>query len=69
MRGPTTEVIKAYEKFIRQLDDRRLQAKNRKTRLASSLIEYVEEKFSIDGGPSAKFKTTISRSTPVPNSA
>src|SRR5204863_9852995 len=31
MRGPTTEVIKAYEKFIRQLDDRRLQAKNRKS--------------------------------------
>jgi lipopolysaccharide transport system ATP-binding protein len=31
MRGETTEVIKAYEKFIRELDDRRLQAKNRKT--------------------------------------
>ncbi|MBA3429983.1 MAG: ATP-binding cassette domain-containing protein [Actinobacteria bacterium] len=31
MQGRTTEVIKAYEKFIRELDDRRLQAKNRKT--------------------------------------
>lgn len=29
MRGPTTEVIKAYEKFIRELDERRLRAKNR----------------------------------------
>ena len=31
MRGPSTEVVKAYEKFIRQLDDRRLRAKNQKT--------------------------------------
>jgi chromosome partitioning protein len=38
----------------------------RKTRLATSLISYVEEKFSVDGGPSAKFKSTISRSTVVP---
>lgn len=38
----------------------------RKTRLASTLIDYVEKAFSIDGGPSAKFKTTISRSTVVP---
>lgn len=38
----------------------------RKTRLASTLIDYVEDAFSVDGGPSAKFKTTISRSTVVP---
>lgn len=38
----------------------------RKTRLASSLIDYVENAFSVDGEPSAKFKTTISRSTVVP---
>lgn len=38
----------------------------RKTRLASNLIEYVEKAFSVDGGPSAKFRTTISRSTVVP---
>lgn len=38
----------------------------RKTRLATSLISYVEEKFSVDGGPSAKFRSTISRSTVVP---
>src|SRR4051812_22148453 len=38
----------------------------RKTRLATTLIQYVEDAFSVDGGPSAKFKTTISRSTVVP---
>lgn len=38
----------------------------RKTRLATSLINYVEEKFSVDGGPSAKFRTIVSRSTVVP---
>lgn len=38
----------------------------RKTRLATSLISYVEEKFSVAGGPSAKFRTTVSRSTVVP---
>src|SRR4051794_33713523 len=41
----------------------------RKTRLATSLIDYVDEKFSVDGGPSAKFKTTISRSTVVPEAS
>ncbi len=30
MRGPSVEVVKAYEKFIRELDDKRLLAKNRK---------------------------------------
>ena len=30
MRGQSTEVVKAYEKFIRQLEDRRLRAKNLK---------------------------------------
>jgi chromosome partitioning protein len=38
----------------------------RRTRLATALIQYVEDAFSVDGGPSAKFKTTISRSTVVP---
>jgi len=32
MRGPTNEVVKAYESFIRKMDDRRIQAKNRKSR-------------------------------------
>lgn len=38
----------------------------RKTRLATNLIEYVEQKFTPEGGPSAKFRTTVSRSTVVP---
>lgn len=33
MRGETVDVVKAYEKFIRELDDRRLRAKNQKARL------------------------------------
>ena len=34
MDGPTDEVIKAYERFIRELEDRRLRAKNEKATLA-----------------------------------
>lgn len=30
MRGPSIEIVKAYEKFIRELEDKRLLAKNRK---------------------------------------
>ena len=33
MDGPTDEVIKAYERFIRELEDRRLKAKNEKAAL------------------------------------
>jgi lipopolysaccharide transport system ATP-binding protein len=33
MDGPTDEVIKAYERFIRELEDRRLKAKNEKATL------------------------------------
>jgi lipopolysaccharide transport system ATP-binding protein len=33
MDGPTDEVIKAYERFIRELEDRRLRAKNEKATL------------------------------------
>jgi lipopolysaccharide transport system ATP-binding protein len=33
MDGPTDEVVKAYERFIRELEDRRLRAKNEKTAL------------------------------------
>jgi len=32
-RGPSTEVVKSYEKFIRELENRRLQAKNQKARM------------------------------------
>jgi lipopolysaccharide transport system ATP-binding protein len=33
MDGPTDEVVKAYERFIRELEDRRLRAKNAKAAL------------------------------------
>lgn len=38
----------------------------RKTRLASALISYVENQFANGKGGSAKFRTTISRSTVIP---
>jgi chromosome partitioning protein len=38
----------------------------RRTRLAKNLIDYVEQQFAIDRTRSAKFQTTISRSTVVP---
>jgi chromosome partitioning protein len=38
----------------------------RRTRLGTTLLKYVEDVFSVDGGPSVKFKTTISRSIVVP---
>jgi lipopolysaccharide transport system ATP-binding protein len=49
MRGPSTDVVKAYEKFIRDLEDRRLRAKNRKMLLPQydafereSYTEHIE---------------------------
>lgn len=38
----------------------------RRTRLATALIGYVERQFSVGGSRSAKFQTTVSRSTVVP---
>jgi chromosome partitioning protein len=38
----------------------------RRTRLAKTLIDYVEKQFAIDGSTSVKFQTTISRSTVIP---
>lgn len=43
-----------------------LSGVDRRTRLANTLNEYVEQIFSPDGKRSAKFKTTISRSTVIP---
>jgi lipopolysaccharide transport system ATP-binding protein len=49
MRGPSNDVVKAYERFVRNLEDRRLRAKNRKTLLPGydafereSYTEHVE---------------------------
>ncbi|HEY3921240.1 MAG TPA: ABC transporter ATP-binding protein [Gaiellaceae bacterium] len=55
MHGPTTEVIKAYERFIRQLDDRRLQAKNRKAVGydafdRESYTDHLGMRLSVDAG-------------------
>jgi chromosome partitioning protein len=38
----------------------------RRTRLANTLIEYVENQFATGDGKSAKFENTISRSTVIP---
>lgn len=38
----------------------------RRTRLATTLIEYVEKQFATGDGKSAKFENTISRSTVIP---
>lgn len=39
MRGPSTEVVKAYERFIRELADRRLRASNAKRRVRHEPFE------------------------------
>jgi chromosome partitioning protein len=43
-----------------------LSGVDKRTRLASTLNEYVEQIFAPDGRRSAKFRTTISRSTVIP---
>lgn len=44
-RGPSTEVVKAYEKFIRQLEDRRLRARNEKS-LSSRYDAFERESYT-----------------------
>ena len=39
MNGPSLEVVKAYEKFIRTIEDRRLKAKNRKRLACDELLK------------------------------
>ncbi len=43
-----------------------LSSVDKRTTLANSLTEYVDKIFTPEGGPSAKFETTISRSTVIP---
>jgi lipopolysaccharide transport system ATP-binding protein len=57
MDGPTDEVVKAYERFIRELEDRRLRAKNAKAALPSydafdreTFADEVVGSISADGG-------------------
>lgn len=61
MRGPSTEVAKAYERFIRELDDKRLQAQNRKSQDSSidaferdSHTDYLTVKFEPPPGPGSQ---------------
>jgi lipopolysaccharide transport system ATP-binding protein len=44
LRGPSIDVVKAYERFIRELEDRRLLAKNRKMR--SGLDAFDRESYT-----------------------
>jgi lipopolysaccharide transport system ATP-binding protein len=57
MDGPTDQVIKAYERFTRELEDRRLRAKNEKATLAEydafdreTFTDAVVGSVSVEGG-------------------
>ena len=45
MDGPTDEVVKAYERFIRRLEDQRLRAKNEKAALTAT-TRFERETFT-----------------------
>jgi lipopolysaccharide transport system ATP-binding protein len=68
MEGPTDEVVKAYERFIRELEDRRLRAKNAKAALPQydafdreTFTDAVEGSISADGGPVDVARLTLWR--------
>ncbi|HZS62303.1 MAG TPA: ABC transporter ATP-binding protein [Gemmatimonadaceae bacterium] len=44
-RGPSTEIVKSYEKFVRQLEDRRLRARNEKS-LSSRYDAFERESYT-----------------------
>jgi len=59
-QGPTLEVVKAYEKFIRVLEDRRLRGKNQKVRSkrfkglhSEGYIDNVIVRATVEGPPGA----------------
>lgn len=59
-RGPSMEVVDAYEGFVRSLEDRRLQAKNRKRRSAAysqgqwdGYGDVIAPVFAVQGAPGA----------------
>jgi lipopolysaccharide transport system ATP-binding protein len=61
MRGPTVEVVKAYDKYIRVLDDRRLRARNENSRGGGadgfereSYTDQILVRFSADDAAKAK---------------
>jgi ABC-type polysaccharide/polyol phosphate transport system ATPase subunit len=68
MDGPTDEVVKAYERFIRELEDRRLRAKNEKAAMPrydafdrESFTDAVEGSISADGGSMDLARLTLWR--------
>jgi ABC-type polysaccharide/polyol phosphate transport system ATPase subunit len=68
MDGPTDEVVKAYERFIRELEDRRLRAKNEKAALPQydafereTFADAVVGAVSADGGPLDVARLTLWR--------
>ena len=72
MDGPTDEVVKAYERFIRELDDRRLRAKNEKTALPQydafdrdTFTDAISGSISADGGSVDVARLTLWRDDTV----
>jgi lipopolysaccharide transport system ATP-binding protein len=68
MDGPTDEVVKAYERFIRELEDRRLRAKNEKAALPQydafdreTFTDAVVGSLSAEGGPMDVARLTLWR--------
>ncbi len=68
MDGPTDEVIKAYERFTRGMEDRRLRAKNEKATLASydafdreTFTDAVTGSISVEGGVVDVARLTLRR--------
>jgi lipopolysaccharide transport system ATP-binding protein len=63
MRGPSHEVVKAYEKFVRELEDRRLRAKNRKRGAAEAFERdgFTDELELSVSGPAEVTRITLLR--------
>ncbi len=68
MDGPTADVIKAYERFVRESEDRRLRAKNEKAALPQydafereTFTESVDGSVSTNGGPVDVARITLLR--------
>jgi lipopolysaccharide transport system ATP-binding protein len=68
MDGPTDEVVKAYERFIREMEDRRLRAKNEKAALAEydafdreTFTDVVAGSVSVHGGSADVARLTLWR--------
>ena len=74
-RGPALEVVKAYQQFIRTLDDRRLRAKNRKVHNPSyhplqydSFSDTILVQLRVEGAPCDVAAVDLVRSGDVEDS-